>query len=152
MATHSTVLAWRIPGMGESSVLLSMGSHRVRHDWSDLAAGAAYHTKRQCCTWYRDCNSNLYIHTHTYILTHYFIILPNSFISTLLFHCCFCFCSLGYSTNKIMSSVNTDNYFFLLNWYDLFFFFSFLLTYCTSSLNTNDESFFCSLKGKVFHF
>ena len=32
MATHSSVLAWRIPGTGESGVLLSMGSHRVGHD------------------------------------------------------------------------------------------------------------------------
>ena len=38
MATHSSVLAWRIPGMGEPSGLPSMGSHRVVHDWSDLAA------------------------------------------------------------------------------------------------------------------
>ena len=38
MATHSSVLAWRIPGMGEPGGLLSMGSHRVRHDQSDLAA------------------------------------------------------------------------------------------------------------------
>ena len=37
MATHSSVLAWRIPGMGEPGGLPSMGSHRVRHDWSDLA-------------------------------------------------------------------------------------------------------------------
>ena len=36
MATHSSVLAWRIPGMGEPGGLLSMGSHRVRHDLSDL--------------------------------------------------------------------------------------------------------------------
>ena len=41
MATHSSVLAWRIPGMGEPGRLLSMGSHRVGHDWSDLAAAAA---------------------------------------------------------------------------------------------------------------
>ena len=41
MATHSSVLAWRIPGTGEPSGLPSMGSHRVRHDWSDLAAAAA---------------------------------------------------------------------------------------------------------------
>ena len=40
MATHSSVLAWRIPGMGETDGLLSLGSHRVRHDWSDLAAAA----------------------------------------------------------------------------------------------------------------
>ena len=37
MATHSSVLAWRIPGMGEPG-LRSMGSHRVGHGWSDLAA------------------------------------------------------------------------------------------------------------------
>ena len=41
MATHSSVLAWRIPGMGEPGGLPSMGSHRVEHDWSDLAAAAA---------------------------------------------------------------------------------------------------------------
>ena len=41
MATHSSVLAWRIPGTGEPSGLPSMGSYRVRHYWSDLAAAAA---------------------------------------------------------------------------------------------------------------
>ena len=41
MATHSSVLAWRIPGMGEPGGLPSLGSHRVGHDWSDLAAAAA---------------------------------------------------------------------------------------------------------------
>ena len=45
MATHSSVLAWRIPGMGEPGGLPSMGSHRVGHDWSDLAAAAA------CLSW-----------------------------------------------------------------------------------------------------
>ena len=40
MATHSSVLAWRIPGTAEPGVLPSMGSHRVGHDWSDLAAVA----------------------------------------------------------------------------------------------------------------
>ena len=44
MATHSSVLAWRIPGMGEPGGLPSMGSHRVGHDWSDLAAAAACDT------------------------------------------------------------------------------------------------------------
>ena len=38
MATHSSVLAWRIPGTGQPGGLPSMGSHRVGHDWSDLAA------------------------------------------------------------------------------------------------------------------
>ena len=40
MATHSSVLAWRIPGTGEPGGLPSLWSHRVRHDWSDLAAVA----------------------------------------------------------------------------------------------------------------
>ena len=41
MGTHSSALAWRIPGTGEPGGLPSMGSHRVGHDWSDLAAAAA---------------------------------------------------------------------------------------------------------------
>ena len=41
MATHSSVPAWRIPGMGEPGGLPSMGSHRVRHDCSDLAVAAS---------------------------------------------------------------------------------------------------------------
>ena len=42
MATHSSVLAWRIPGTAESGGLPPMGSHRVGHDWSDLAAELPY--------------------------------------------------------------------------------------------------------------
>ena len=41
MATHSSVLAWRIPGTGEPGGLPSMGSHRVGHEWSDLAPAAS---------------------------------------------------------------------------------------------------------------
>ena len=41
MATHSSVLAWRIAGTEEPGGLPSVGSHRVGHDWSDLAATAA---------------------------------------------------------------------------------------------------------------
>ena len=41
MATHSSVLAWRIPGTAEPVGLPSVGLHRVGHDWSDLAAAAA---------------------------------------------------------------------------------------------------------------
>ena len=41
MATHSSVLAWRIPWTEKPGRLQSMGSHRVGHDWSDLAAAAA---------------------------------------------------------------------------------------------------------------
>ena len=49
MATHSSVLAWRIPGTGEPGGLPSMGSHRVGHDWSDLAAAAAVNRYRFYC-------------------------------------------------------------------------------------------------------
>ena len=42
MATHSNVLAWRIPGVGELGGLPSMGSHRVGHNCSDLAAAAEF--------------------------------------------------------------------------------------------------------------
>ena len=45
MATHSSVLAWRIPGTAEPGGLPSMGSHRVGYDWSDLAV-AAYPSRK----------------------------------------------------------------------------------------------------------
>ena len=45
MAPHSSTLVWRIPWMEEPGGLLSMGLHRVRHDWSDLAAVAAWRGK-----------------------------------------------------------------------------------------------------------
>ena len=53
MATHSSVLAWRIPGTGEPGGLPSMGSHRVGHDCSDLAAAAAavYERSSFSVTW-----------------------------------------------------------------------------------------------------
>jgi len=41
MATHSSAPAWKIPGTAEPGGLPPMGSHRVGHDWSDLAAAAA---------------------------------------------------------------------------------------------------------------
>ena len=41
MATHFSILAWRVPGTEEPGGLPSMGSHRVGHNWSDLAAAAA---------------------------------------------------------------------------------------------------------------
>ena len=43
MATHSSVLAWRIPGTEEPSWLPSVGSHRVGHDLSNLAAAVGFH-------------------------------------------------------------------------------------------------------------
>ena len=80
MATHSSILAWRIPGKVEPGGLLSMGSHRVRHDWSDLA--------------------NIYIYTHTHIYIYlYQSQSPNSFhqplslgIHTFVLYICVCFC------------------------------------------------------------
>ena len=56
MATHSRVLAWRIPGTGEPGGLSSMGLHRVRHAWSDSAAAAdVYHFC--CCSFIPDAPS-----------------------------------------------------------------------------------------------
>ena len=52
MATHFSVLAWRIPGTEEPGGLPSLGSHRVRHDWSDLAAAAASNALHLLCTWF----------------------------------------------------------------------------------------------------
>ena len=43
MATHSSVLAWRIPGTEEPGGLSSMGSHRVGHNWSDLTVAERLH-------------------------------------------------------------------------------------------------------------
>ena len=54
MATHSSVLAWRIPGMGEPGGLPSMGSHKVGHDWSDLAAAAA-------AGWWSEAGKHLHV-------------------------------------------------------------------------------------------
>ena len=48
MATHSGVLNWRIPGTGAPGGLPSMGSHRVGHNWSHLAAAAIAATSRRC--------------------------------------------------------------------------------------------------------
>ena len=52
MATHSSVLAWRIPGTGEPGGLSSMGSHRVGRDWSELAVAAAAAACRQRRQWH----------------------------------------------------------------------------------------------------
>ena len=49
MATHCSVLAWRIPGTGEPGGLPSMGLHRIGHDWSDLAAVRADCSVSVCC-------------------------------------------------------------------------------------------------------
>ena len=53
MATHSSVLVWRIPGTEEPGRLPSVGLHRVGHDWSDLAAAAAAAAWREWSSWKR---------------------------------------------------------------------------------------------------
>ena len=50
MATHSSILAKRIPWTEEPGGLLSMGSHRVGHDRSDLAAAAAFLVEKEMAT------------------------------------------------------------------------------------------------------
>ena len=100
MATHSSVLAWRIPGTGKPGGLPSMGSHRVGHDWSDLAAAAArtVHSSFQACFAAITLTSSpnfefkhllrkvsqrsweYYVtHTHTHTHTHTNIVVKNSF-------------------------------------------------------------------------
>ena len=59
MATHSSVLAWRIPGTGEPSGLPSMGLHRVGHDWSNLAAAACSATQSYMTVWTVACQAPL---------------------------------------------------------------------------------------------
>ena len=54
MTTHSSVLAWRIPGTEEPGGLPSLGSHRVGRDWSDLAAAAAAASHSQALLLPRD--------------------------------------------------------------------------------------------------
>ena len=54
MATHSSVPAWKIPGTEEPGGLPSMGSHRIGHEWSDLAAAAGGTSgKNPTCQWRR---------------------------------------------------------------------------------------------------
>ena len=67
MATHFSVLAWRIPGMGEPGGLLSVGSHRVGHDRSGLAAAVAELPEHKCAT------SDLFVCIFKENLTHPFI-------------------------------------------------------------------------------
>ena len=64
MATHSSVLAWRIPGTGEPGGLPSMGLHRVGHDWSDSAAAAACSKGQNKCIMIgtHHCNITQYFH------------------------------------------------------------------------------------------
>ena len=61
-SNHSSVLAWRIPGVGEPGGLPSMGSHRVGHNWGDLAAAAAATTL--CITVMTEACYYTFVKTH----------------------------------------------------------------------------------------
>ena len=61
MATHSSVLAWRIQGTGEAGGLPSLGSQRVGHNWSDLAAAAARHVSEEWHGPLGILNKNIYL-------------------------------------------------------------------------------------------
>ena len=72
MATHSSVLAWRIPGTEEPVGLPSMGSHRVGHDWRDLAAATGLSLAKFAkeivltfCGWL-DCGSQRFLGSYNY--------------------------------------------------------------------------------------
>ena len=82
MATHSSVLAWRIPGTGEPSGLPSMGLHRVRHDWSDLAAAAAAAAAAEGCWWSGNTRGFRMISLESLII----VTLPGKFLLYLHLH------------------------------------------------------------------
>jgi len=95
MATLSSILAWTIPGTGEPGGLPSMGSHRVGHYWSDLAAAAAAATALE----YPGCYSSetmYHIDWKKYlafcILSHFVIILSPLLHSVLYASVFFSFC------------------------------------------------------------
>ena len=79
MATHSSVLAWRIPGTVVPGGLPSMGSHRVGHDWSDLAAAAL-----KIWFWWKSTSG---FRTHCIAGLHW---------AAPLLHCCCLLCYCGY--------------------------------------------------------
>ena len=95
MATHNSVLAWRIPGTGEPGGLPSLGSHRVGHDWSDLAAAGAF-IYTMCVYIYTHCVYRMYnqyiyyIHIHTSTHTHTYIYI-NTHKNLCMYKTCFFF-------------------------------------------------------------
>ena len=78
MASHSSVLAWRIPGTMEPGRLLSMGSHRVGHDWCALAAVAAAADLCELIDYRKNSPFLPFVH---FSLTHF---LQNNFLSQVL--------------------------------------------------------------------
>ena len=95
MATHSSILAWRIPGTEEPVGLLSMGLHRVRHDRSDSAAAAAYlRVHHPVCRIKRSVNINAYLSEQNVYLHHLFRSIKVQ-ISTHVTGKCIVFYSIG---------------------------------------------------------
>ena len=105
MATHSTVLAWRIPGMGEPGGLPSMGSHRGGHDWSDLAAAAVIsdteHFFTHQLTFCKSCLEKCLFRPIAY----FWITIP------LLFLVLSCMCSSYIWNNNPLSCIEITNIF-----------------------------------------
>ena len=70
MATHSSVLAWRIPATGEPNGLPSMALHRVRHDWSDLSSSSSREGNGKSLHYSGHGLGKLWLLRYTYCLTH----------------------------------------------------------------------------------
>ena len=118
MATHSSVLAWRIPGTAEPGGLPSMGSHRVRHDWRDLAAVEATLKKEKNLLWsYKHNILGFVSETDTQFMGHYAKThMPKPLFkkqgkSTTLFHS-LCFCLSPFLSPFLL---NLSWYFLLFN-------------------------------------
>ena len=95
MATHSSVLAWRIPGTAEPGGLPSMGSHRVGHNWSNLAAAwrilKSYVPLIQVFL-YNLLYKNVYIYIHIYT-----IVYRHTYINIYLYKCVYIYNLYNYT-------------------------------------------------------
>ena len=89
VVTHSTVLAWRIPGTGDPGGLPSMGSRRVGHNWSDLAAAAV---------------AAVYMFRFYFLKSSHCFLLP---LSTKV--CSLCLCLLSCSVHRILGTIFLDS-------------------------------------------
>ena len=87
MATHSSVLAWRIPEMGEPSGLPSMGSHRVGHDWSNSSSSSSRMTLNwnACICWFMHSFICMFLSFIQYLLNGNYVAVVQSFSHVWLF-------------------------------------------------------------------
>ena len=123
MATHSSILAWRIPGTGEPGGLPSMGSHRVGHDWSDLAAAAAVtswwvkFTKKSSNQW-RLIPSKSQLDNWRFLHCCFTLIFPHSCFSSVMFSnimVAHSLCFLGVKDKRVYSYETLTYYIHLPN-------------------------------------